>query len=218
MNIDTKKTMSIIAIATGLFGLTLVAGSLIPEEANHVKGFAGFGLVLLLVSSTILFIESRKDSKKTVTSKGDFNSDVRVASPGATDAQYTCASNIVAASVKDLLSEPGLNIVYKWAVSQAKNDGVVCTDGAMDTYGSCKGTLPACKAGFATKSTCGTGCKFTSLKNAIRQLIDPQQGTSGGKCNPPKSGSNVPTCTSHGTVCDTHTNKCVPATTMSVGY
>jgi hypothetical protein len=173
MKSSDRKTLGFIAGISGALGILLAIIALFIRKKDF---FVSITVVLLIVSS-VLYAVAVIDG---YNQQGDFNSAVRLASPGATDDQYRCANNIVAASVMDLLSEPGLNNVYNWAVDQAKA-GAKCDEGVLDTYGLCSGTAGTCKTGFAKKSACLAGCKFVSLKDGIKALlIALMQGGGGG--------------------------------------
>ena len=163
MKSQERKTLVYIAGIAGALGIILATVALFIKK----KDMLVVTTILLLVSSLVTMSISIVDG---YANKGDFNSAIREAAPGATDDQYRCANNIVAASVRDLLSEPGMNNLYNQAVAQAKH-GAKCDEGVLDTFGACYGEAETCKNSLSKHSDCAKGCKYTSLKDMIKGLL-----------------------------------------------
>ena len=163
MKSQERKTLAYIAGIAGALGIILATVALFIKK----KDMLVVATILLLVSSLVVMSISIVDG---YANQGDFNSAIREAAPGATDDQYRCANNIVAASVRDLLSEPGMNNLYNQAVAQAKH-GAKCDEGFMDTVGLCTGEAETCKNSLSKHSDCAKGCKYTSLKDMIKGLL-----------------------------------------------
>jgi len=184
MNSSTRKDLGIAAFICGAVGILMAIIALFIRKKDI---FVSITVVLLIISSA-LYATAVIDG---YNSQGDFNKALRTAAPGGTDDQYRCANNIVAASVIDLLSEPGLNNVYNWALSQAKS-GAKCDEGVLDTYGLCGGAAETCKDGLGKKSACASGCKFTSLKDGIKALLIALIQGGPGPVVPPGGGGRGP--------------------------
>jgi hypothetical protein len=189
MKSQERKTLAYIAGIAGALGIILATVALFIKK----KDMLVVATILLLVSSIVVMSISIVDG---YANQGDFNSAIREAAPGATDDQYRCANNIVAASVRDLLSEPGMNNLYNQAVAQAKH-GAKCDEGFMDTVGLCTGA-ETCKPGWRKQSDCAKGCSYTSLKDMIKELLVAclQEGASCGGIGPvgPSPGPDCGTC------------------------
>jgi hypothetical protein len=164
MHSNTRKSLAVTGFITMIVAVLMGVIALFLKK--HVKSVTVSAFVLLTISSVLTYI-SVIDG---YNNQGDFNAALKKAAPGATDEQYRCANNIVAASVMDFLSEPGLNNIYNQAVTQAKN-GAKCDEGVLDMYGVCTGIAETCVSGLTKKSKCSSECKFTSLKGAINSIM-----------------------------------------------
>lgn len=187
MKSDERKIIAMVAGIIGLVGLVLAVVALFTRRKDLLVSLTVVALIVSSAMYAIAVIDGYNN-------QGDFNAAIRLAAPGASDDEYRCANNIVAASVLDLLSEPGLNNVYNWAVDQAKN-GAKCDEGVLDDHGLCTGAAETCKDGLAKKSECPSGCKYTSLKDGIKALLVAllqRVGPAGGKPAPLGPGPVVP--------------------------
>ena len=185
MQSNTRKDLAVAGFITMIVAVLMGVMALFLKK--HVKAVTVSAFVLLTISSVLTYIAVIDG----YNNQGDFNSALRKSAPGATDEQYRCANNIIAASVMDFLSEPGLNNIYNQAVDQAKN-GAKCDEGVLDMYGVCTGAAGTCGDGLVKKQKCGSGCKFTSLKSALHELINALSG--GGKPNLPVPGTLGGSC------------------------
>jgi len=135
MKTTDVKTMSYIAACAGIVGIILSITGTVLTSGNTHKAIVMIATFLMTASITlyiVLAMNSQKEKEDAVKTQGDFNTEARKAAPGATDAQYTCASNMVTSSVKDLFSLPELNKVYNLAVAQSKT-GSDCDEASLVT-------------------------------------------------------------------------------------
>jgi len=221
----TKKGYHTTASVFGMVGLALmliITFYNLYERRNASNWMLLIAYILLVVSAVYSVLKAKADSQ----SKGDFNKDLRAEANRQgkkyTDAEFTCASNIVSSSVKDLLSEPSQffkagsptigSYAYQWALSQAES-GASCNDGIMDTYGMCSGAAKACSDSTFSKKDCPSGCNFTSLKDGLKSMLGPTHGEVGGSCTfvppgkPPPHGASLANPCRLGLVCGKD-NKC----------
>ena len=130
MQSNTRKDLAVAGFITMIVAVLMGVMALFLKK--HVKAVTVSAFVLLTISSVLTYISVIDGYQH----KGDFNAAIRKAAPGATDEQYRCANNIIAASVMDFLKPnpnlPGLN-VYKNAVEQAKK-GAKCDDSSLKDY------------------------------------------------------------------------------------
>lgn len=185
MHSNTRKDLAVAGFITMIVAVLMGVMALFLKK--HVKAVTVSAFVLLTISSVLTYIAVIDGYDH----KGDFNSALRKSAPGATDEQYRCANNIIAASVMDLLNAPGLTVIYQKAVDQAKN-GAKCDEGVLDMYGMCTGSSDECGiSGLTKQQKCGSKCKFTSLEDTFKKamlcLQDPSLCSPLGPVNPPKN-------------------------------
>ena len=182
MHSNTRKSLAVTGFITMIVAVLMGVIALFLKK--HVKSVTVSAFVLLTISSVLTYIAVIDG----YNNQGDFNAALKKAAPGATDEQYRCANNIVAASVMDFLNAPGMTVIYKKAVDQAKN-GAKCDEGILDMYGMCSGTAESCENGLTKKQKCDSGCKFTSLEDTFKNLMmclqDPSLCSPLGPVNPP---------------------------------
>ena len=130
MHSNTRKDLSVAGFITMIVAVLMGVIALFLKK--HVKSVTVSAFVLLTISSVLTYIAVIDG----YNNQGDFNAALKKAAPGATDEQYRCANNIIAASVMDFLKPnpnfPGLNI-YKNAIEQAKK-GAKCDDSSLKDY------------------------------------------------------------------------------------
>jgi len=130
MHSNTRKDLAVVGFIIMIVAVLMGVMALFLKK--HVKAVTVSAFVLLTISSVLTYIAVIDGYQH----KGDFNAALRKSAPGATDEQYRCANNIIAASVMDFLKPnpnlPGLT-VYKNAVEQAKK-GAKCDDSSLKDY------------------------------------------------------------------------------------